>query len=591
MAQAPQQDQPTLDDFMNSIAQQSNVAPEQVPDLALLFQSATTNVNIAKERTQETAVEAGVNSAGNELVADASLSPSSSPSSSSYIVQPAQNRLVGTFSRGVFRGPENKTPQERYNIPDPLKSVRDKPTIPQELKPPVVDERQTVINQVEGKKGFNLAKEFETMSKAEGPDRVDRANMILQNIESQMGAEKDKIIKLANQQSGVNDAQAGLDNWIKLAAQKYPGRQVQQVDDARKALNDAMIVSDKYTKDLIAASPVLRELTGYRDHIGRDLTFTMQGEGQRRQRQDARDAKREDIAAKITPVKSLNGRFALELNKPENNADELKTNETIYNAAKEDPALQLVLGADRTNIVSLLIHPNAEVRTYAYKIIKGMETEYAQQSQSDPNVKVDPFSIDNVRSMGDLAANPTKWIAEHSNVLPPDMVKKAASKEREAIGKEAQHEVRVSNQLNMVTSIIDTQFRRSKDDISKWKHTDPQIKQIIDSMSHLKKDGSVNMGDGISAIVNTEIKREDGTILTLEDKRQALLASLTVTLGNDPKSFIKPISSDYEQDFRFKVNNLVDKAWVRKTIGISSVNKFILAPVIDSLESHGYQRK
>lgn len=512
----------------NTATAEAVATPNDPMELLQLAASATANQDIAKSKTKDVATQVGT--AKNRY---------------SYVLQPGE-RLVKTFGG-------TKVQDQSGRI------VSTEPEIPALLKAPAVDERQVVANQIEGVKpgsDLDVQKEFGSLKSLSGDERLDRANQLLVNIGMQVSREQDRIRSIAAQESGVNDAQAAYQNFTRLAQAMRPGQRVQEVEDSRKSLNDAMIIANKREADLIAASPSLRQLKEYHDAITRDITFT----ARRQDRRDVRTARQEDKDAElvaITPEILVNGRFALGMNKPANAEEEQKMRRAIYNSARGNKQLALALEADKNNIVSLLTHPDVKVRTYAFSITRGLERQYQELDEKAP----DPS---NVTSIAKLVENPDNWIKENSALIPNDMKKRFKEESMMASGEKAKTETTQGHRIAQVNYILDQRFRASYDQMQKWTWTDPSIKKVIDSTFKAGGSKNVSMEDGIIAVVNSEMRAPDGRIMTFQDKKDATMGSLEVTLGNDRKSFLRPSADNYGPEFRDKVVNLFNRAFIRK---------------------------
>lgn len=525
----------------SSTATADAVAPPPDPlEMLQLAASATANQDIAKSKIKDINTSVGTKS-----------------TPVSYVLQPGQ-RLVQTFGNTVVKNQKGEI--IRTDAQGNIVSGE----IPAELRGPAIDEKSVVANKVEGTSknaNFDIVKEFGSLKSMSGDERLDYANQLLVNIGMQQAKEQDKIRAIAAQQAGVNDAQAAYQSFTRLAAQMRPGQRVIEVEESRKSLNEAMIVANKYEADLIAANPQLKQLSEYHAAITRDMSLSIRRDDRRTVAQERQAEKDKDLLV-ITPDRMVNGRLALDIKQPTNAKDEQATRRAIFDMQKGDKQLQLVLDADKNNITDLLVHPDAKVRQYAFKITRGLERQYLGIKEGAP----DPGTV---RAIDGIVANPDLWIEKNNGLLPPDMVKLYGQKKQLAKGEKELTGVNQEFRVDAINHIMDKRFRASYDQMQKWTYSDPSIKKVIDTIfkttpSRPGVPANVSMEDGITAIVNSEMRAPDGRIMTIQDKKDAVLNSLEVTLGNDSKSFLRPSAENYGPEFRDKVNNLLNRAWIRK---------------------------
>lgn len=525
----------------------ASIMPETLPDIIALDQTAKTNNALAKVKINETAAQAGVNAAGY-----------------SYVLGQNQ-RLLQTFGKKTTTS-KNAAGETVVTVPV------DANPVPPELRGPAIDERQIVADQIAGfKGGFDIGKEYGMLRNLDGDARLDRANMLLVNIEQQMGAEQEKIRGVAAQQAGVNDAKASLDANTKLdRAFGRVNQLTQETLNARNTLNESMIIANKYEADLIAGNPQLRKLKGFHDAITRDISF----QGPRIRSKEIRDEriaiKEETVNAEITPEKYLNGRLALGIKEATTAGEEQKIKETIFNNAGKDKLFKAVLEIDRNNVFAYLVHKDPKVRQYAFKIAQGLE-------RGNRNLGPDAPDPANIVAIKGLVENPDAWIQKNMNLIPAsqqeDMKKGLMLKS----GKEKTDQLE-SNKVQMINIINDQLFKRSYDKVNNWTFTNPSIKKVVDAAAKVTKEGKLNMEDAFHAVVNTEIKMPNGAIMTYQDKKQAMLSALQVTVENDKKSFLSPDPENYRGEYVDRITNGMNRAYIRKIVPFSNIETSDLIP-------------
>lgn len=423
-----------------------------------------------------------------------------------------------------------------------------------------IDTGKVVAAAVSGVKEFDVDTEFRKLrSFTDVNQREDFAQLLYMNIGQRATVAQERIRSIAAQQAGVVDAQAALDKNLALdiaavqTGKIRPGDTTIQTTNARSTFQAALTAANALETDLIKKDPEINKLSDYRLLLNREF-----------QQIDKRQDKAEHTEAQFGPMtdaRLTNARFALGL------ADNTtKIIPQVHAALKKDKALAQVLDAGKADMPRLLVDPDMNVRRYAYKIIEGMERVNLGLG---PNDKLPGY----ITALEPLIADRGKLTsAERINTFGPKaraVYTEGKKQEITIVGEKAKTEHKTATFLRILEAEIEDTAKLKYQDIGKWTFTDPQFKSVVDTVkaNSTDKSGKVVMSDGIVEIMKAELKNQDGSKMTPNQKIQGLLNSLEISMKNDKRSFILPSVENYIGPMSAEVRNAAMAAYVRSQGG------------------------
>jgi len=497
---------------------QDNQTQDQTPDelakLTAAFQEVLINQmaqeeqKVAKARTEATNIEIGT--------------------------VPADSRVVKTFGRTTV-----------------VKNNDGSQSVVNDISTPIAESKITQ-SIVADRPSFDIDREFAKMRGLTDPDeRESMAQQLFVNIGQEATVAQQRIRTLAAQQAGVNDAQASLDKNIALdnaavaIGRIRPGDTTTQTTNARATFQAALQSANQLETDLIKKDPDIQKYNDYRALLTREFGQI----DKMQQRKEAKDA----VLPPLTDARLMNAKHAIGI---ETN-DTRKLKEEVGNYLLKDKALVAVIDATKQDFPKLLVDPDAKVRRYAYNIIAGYERS---------NLGLGPKE-----ELPGYVLQLEKLVADREALMSPEAKKelsKPTSDFSKASGEKAKGELRTNALYNNLVKTIEETTAAKYQRMDLWSFTNPQMKEVVDSVRANSPKGKVLMTDGVTAVMGAELKNPDGSKMTPQQKITALTQSLEVSMGNDQGSAILPSVQNYLPVFATEVRNAAQRAYVRSTLNI-----------------------
>jgi hypothetical protein len=397
-----------------------------------------------------------------------------------------------------------------------------------------VDVDATYRQAVQGSQFPSIDKELEIWKSLDGTAKIDKSLAIIQMSEEGMAKRLGQLTEIANQRSGLLDAEQNLqlnkaEDVTSGYAQRRPGALSAETQDAHNLVNQATIQSQRVLQSLLLSDPEYQKMESISKSMARHTNMfnTIRAE------QDKDEAKYGWIDNQI--ISNYKTVF-------DGNIEDVKAAKVhIANKAAKDKTFEKIISINKSSWFNAMLDPDIGVRQAAMKIA----TKAEEVNGGDPNL---------IKILTPLVADRTKLLDpkdERTKEFSKKLQAASGIKEKELITREA----------------LETQFAEGltnymKDyysDMSKWPvPNDPSLLKIIsDQKLASGKKNLANYKNVLETYFPSNLDQNE-----FNRRKQVVAQSFSSFMQADKPSWVIPDKSGFQQ----VMSSMLEQEMTRRTL-------------------------